>query len=144
MPKDSSASSGYQPNDIVESGPKKGYIGGQITLHTYSDSVYYAHIGKVALALLIIAAIVVFIVVGLFYPECNATQDHGFYSCSCKDGSALDMTTGMCLCLDTGKVAATSGCPSYVANERRYIYADGRPSEDAENGGWVKQKDSCF
>ena len=78
-----------QPNDIVEGGAPKGTFGGQITLHTYSDSVYYAHIGKVILIILIIVAIAAFIIVGLFYPECNSTQITGFTVVAAKMGRLL-------------------------------------------------------
>lgn len=130
--------------DVITGQAPTGTFGGQIALHTYSDSVFHAHIGKVLLVILILVAITAFIVVGLFYPECNSTQDHGFYSCSCKAGSALDLTTGQCLCLDTGTVPATVGCSAYVANERRYIYESVVPGDDSANGGWVESTDACF
>jgi hypothetical protein len=130
--------------DVITGKAPTGTFGGQIALHTYSDSVYYAHIGKVLLVILILVVITAFIVIGLFYPQCNSTQDHGFYSCSCKAGSALDLTTGQCLCLDTGAVPATAECPAYVANERRYVYESVVPGEDAENGGWVETTEACF
>ena len=144
MPKSSKSSkSSNQSNDVVVGSAPKGEFGGQITLHTYTDSVYYGHIGKVMLTLLVILAITAFVVVGFFYPVCNGTQNRGFYSCSCKEGSALDQTTGLCICLDTGTVQATSGCPAYAANQQRYIY-QAISSDDAANGGWVQSDDACF
>lgn len=138
-----SSNSDGQSNDIIEGNAPKWTFGGEITLHTYRDSVYFGHIGKVMLVLLIVLAIAAFVVVGFFYPECNSTQDRGFYSCSCKDGSALDLTTGMCMCLDTGAVPATSGCPAYAANQRRYIYESVVPGTDTVNGGWVESSYAC-
>ena len=139
MPRNANASGkNSQSNDIVEGSAPKGFLGTGLTLHTYSDSTYYAHIAKVALLILVILGIVIFVILGFFFPQCNATQDRGFYSCSCKPGSALDRTTGQCLCLDTGSTPATSGCSAYVNNERRYVYADVRPSADDDTGGWTE------
>jgi hypothetical protein len=149
MPKSSNNSSksanntSGNSNDIVEGGAPKGTFGGNIVLRTYSDSVYAVHIGKVMLVVFIILAITAFVIVGFFYPACNSTQDHGFYSCSCKDGSALDLTTGMCMCLDTGAVPATVGCAAYSANQRRYVYKKVVPGDDAVFGGWVESTNAC-
>ncbi len=137
MPTDNTSSAPSSSNDVTESGAPKGTIGGLIRLHTYSDGTYYKHIGKVLLALALIIGVIVFVIVGLFFPTCNGTQDHIFYGCRCKDGSALDETTGMCLCLDTGHIAATNGCAAYASNGLRYVFSDTRPAEGAEFGGWT-------
>lgn len=133
MPKGSNTKSG--PDDFAVSGAPKGTFGGQLALHTYSDSTYYGHIFKVILAIAIVVGIGLFIVLGFFFPQCNSTQDRGFYSCSCKEGSALDVETGNCYCLDTASVLATNGCPNYVNNQLRYVMADER-DPSAKFGGW--------
>ena len=143
MPKDSSDSNS-QSNGDSGNAPQKQRGAGLFTLHTYSDGTYYAHIGKVLLILLVILGIAAFVIVGFFYPECNSTQDRGFYSCSCKPGSALDLTTGYCMCLDTASTAASAGCSNYIANEQRYVFADNTDANaEAEFGGWSKSSDLC-
>lgn len=112
----------------------KGEFGGTIQLKTYSDSVYHVHIWKVLLVVAIILGVTAFIVTGFFYPVCNGTQDRGFYSCKCKEGSALDKS-GYCICMDTGGTLALGGCPTGAA-DTRYIFADARPDADASFGGW--------
>lgn len=144
MPSSKNAAS--STNDIIESGAPKGTFGGQIRLRTYSDRTYEWHIFKVILGVAVVLAIAAFIILGFFFPVCNSTQDRGFYSCSCKDGSALDRISGTCICLDTGKVAATDGCPNYATNNTRLIYADARPSQadqDSATGGWTESPSGC-
>jgi hypothetical protein len=134
MPK-SSGLKADSSNDVVVGNTPKGTFGGDITLHTYSNRTYHIHVLKVLLIVFILVGIAAFIVLGFFYPECNATQDRGFYSCRCKTNSALDLESGLCLCLDTGTIPAINGCPG--TSGIRYIYADTRPDEDAKHGGWV-------
>ena len=87
--------------------------------------------------IVILVGVVAFVIVGFFYPKCNATQDRGFYSCSCKPGSAMDEDSGLCYCLDTATVSAANGCANYEANKTRYIYSLIEHDDDEEYGGWT-------
>lgn len=112
----------------TETGPTpKGRVQ-LFTKHIYSDSTYRVHIFKVLLGILIFGCIVAFVVLGFFFPECNGTQERGFYSCSCKAGSALDQESGLCKCLDDGNTLATTTCDG-ATNDVRYIFTDARTGE---------------
>ena len=131
-------------DDIIMGSAPKGMIQ-EFELHTYKDTTYYAHIAKVLLVILIVIGIAAFVIIGFFYPECNSTQDRGFYSCTCKEGSALDLQTGLCMCLDTAATSASIGCANYAANELRYVYADKTDETDLESeyGNWTQSGGTC-
>lgn len=114
-----------------EGGSQKGTMEA-FRLQTRSDHTYRVHIWKVVLGVSIIVAIVAFVVAGFFYPECNATQNRGFYSCPCKPGSVWDESRSLCICLDTGATPATDSCASAM-NDVRFVFEDLRDSD----GEWT-------
>ena len=65
--------------------------------------------------------VVVVVVVGFLYPSCNSTQVRGFYRCNCPEGSAMQKTTGLCICLNNGTQLGTD-CESGAADVR-YVFS---------------------
>lgn len=135
---DNGSDNGSAASSPVSNSPKKGLGSWELfRLNIYSDQTQRVHIFKVLLFILILLGVAAFVIAGYFYPECNGTQDRGFYSCPCKAGSALDESTGLCYCLDTGDTIATYGCSGYE-NDLRYVFKDNRNDSDSdEYGGWT-------
>lgn len=112
-----------------------------LALPIRSDKSYMGHIFTVLIVCLVVLVVAGVVLAGFFYPVCNNTQNRGFYSCSCREGSALDLTDGYCKCLDTGttKAVSDSTCLAYAQNKIRYVYEDTRPNINASTtGGWSK------
>lgn len=61
------------------------------------------------------------IIAGLVYPKCNETQVHGFFRCNCPEGSALQKSTGLCICLNNGTQLGNQ-CEG-GAEDVRYVFS---------------------
>lgn len=86
------------------------------------------HIRKVVIGCLIFAAIVTFVILSLTVPKCNSTQVRGFFTCNCAPGSAMDRTTGLCMCLEDG--ASPGGMCDPDSQNIRYVFRTTQDSTD--------------
>ena len=76
----------------------------------------------VAIAIIVVLVVLAVIVVGLTWPVCNASQQHGFYYCKCPANTQLDQQTGLCMCSDT-LAELGNQCDSSTQN-LRYVWQD--------------------
>ena len=69
---------------------------------SWNSATRKTHIKNVVMILSVFFIIAGVIIAGLVYPKCNETQVHGFFRCNCPEGSALQKSTGLCICLNNG------------------------------------------
>lgn len=79
------------------------------------------HIWKVVLVMVFFFIIIGLVIFGLVYPKCNETQVRGFFQCNCPDGSALQKSSGLCICLNNGTELGNQ-CEEGAADVR-YVFS---------------------
>jgi hypothetical protein len=99
-------------------------MSGITTMPSWQAHTRQVHIMKVAVIMSVLFLVIGVVVAGLVYPKCNPSQVHGFFTCACPPGSAMDTATGMCTCLNNGTTLGNM-CEEGSASVRYVFEAQG-------------------